>query len=147
MSWNASVESQINNNFYTAKKQVADNLPVIVDRTPAAVLNIANAAQQIQTSKNAVESGLESMRRYANGLSSSMSQAIHTSSDTNDDIARREAIVKGMKLKVKAGKQLYEVRKEQAAALQHPFDPLWRDPADRRLESKTSLPPSYTIEP
>lgn len=144
MSWNSEIEAKFLNDVEKEKKVINDNLPIIVDRTPAAVLNLSGAAQQISTSKNATQTSIDVIRRKTSEIENIVNDITNNTSSTRNAIDTKRQEIDTLKKTVTQGEMLDALRKEQAAALQTKSDGsrhsswmgLWRPLAQ---ESRTGL--------
>lgn len=144
MSWNSATEAQMDSDVQNAVSQCDINFPVIIDRTPAAVLDLNGASSQITTAKNAIEQSIEKIRFNTQRLTQNInSMASKTEEDTRR-LQERKSSVEELKKRVAEEKTLYELRLEQARSLKHKYDGnyhsswlgLWRPLTD---ESRTGL--------
>jgi hypothetical protein len=132
------------NSIEKEKKAIEDNLPIILDRTPAAVLNLAGAAQQINASKTVIQSSLDEIRRKTADVSKVIENITESTSSTRNAINIQRQEVTELKKVITQGETLDAIRKEQAAALHAKEEGsrhsswmgLWRPLAE---ESRTGL--------
>ena len=144
MSWDPEIEAKYTNSVEKEKKAIDDNLPIILDRTPAAVLNLAGAVQQINASKAVIQSSLDGIRRATADVSNVIDNITETTSSTRNAIDIRRQEVTELKKVITQGETLDAIRKEQAAALHakeagnrhSSWMGLWRPLAE---ESRTGL--------
>jgi hypothetical protein len=144
MSWDSEIEARYMNDVEKEKKVINDNLPIIMDRTPAAVLNLPGAAQQITTSKNATQASIDAIRRRTTEIAKIVDDITNNTSATRNAIETKRQEVDVLKKTVTQGEVLDGIRKEQVAALHGKTDGsrhsswmgLWRPLAQ---ESRTGL--------
>ncbi len=144
MSWNSTAENRYVAEIEKETKIVNDNLPIILDRTPAAVLNIQGAAQQITTSKSAVQSSIDTIKRKTGEVKGVVDSMITQTATLRTSIQTKREASQELKKKVEGGEVLSAIRKEQTEALANKgagifhssWVGLWRPLAE---ESRTGL--------
>ena len=144
MSWNSTAETRYVAEIEKEKKIVNDNLPIILDRTPAAVLNLQGAEQQITTSKSAVQASIDTIKRKTAEVKNVVDSMISNTATLRTSIEAKREVTQDLKKKVEGGEVLSAIRKEQAEALSNKglgnlhssWVGLWRPLAE---ESRTGL--------
>lgn len=144
MSWNSTAENRYVAEIEKEKKIVNDNLPIILDRTPAAVLNLQGAEQQINTSKSAIQSAIDTIKRKTAEVKNVVDSMVAKTATLRNSIESKREVTQDLKKKVEGGEVLNAIRKEQAEALDNKglgnlhssWVGLWRPLAE---ESRTGL--------
>lgn len=117
MSWNQTIQATMDESVNNALADINVNFPVIMDRTPAAVLNLNGAASQISTAKNKIEGGIETIKRNTNVIIQTMETIANNAQDVTANLRERREETERLKNKVAEAKKLYDLRREQAVVL------------------------------
>jgi hypothetical protein len=135
MAWNAE---QSNKDMLEAQEQIQIQLKVVKDRTPAAVLQLPNAQQDVDKAKQTVESLHERMRRTINSVQSAIDSMSSKTAGIRATIESKRNKVADLDKSVSEAQTLADIRKEQAEALKQKYDAtyhsswlgLWRPLSD-----------------
>lgn len=119
MSWNPSLDAQLNSDVNNAMSQCDVQLPIIMDRTPAAALNLNGASSQIMRAKQLVEEGIGRIRRNTSTIVQTMDTLTNNAEQATHNVEGQKHDVDELKQKVSKAKELYELRKEQAMELKN----------------------------
>jgi hypothetical protein len=115
--WNAEIKARTGSTARTAKKQIDDNLPVILDSINGVVMGLPGYQARTDRSKSTVIGGIETMKRTTNELkelNGLVAQQIETLGRTMEEEKKEVARLKS---EAKETDQLTALRKEQAAEL------------------------------
>lgn len=115
--WTADIKARVDAAVQTAKKQIDDNLPVILNSTQGAVMGLPGYQTAIDRAKNTVGGGIESVRRTTNEVKELNRLAAAQSELLRRKIAQSKEEVARLKEEEKTSGQLIALRKEQAAEL------------------------------
>ena len=120
------------------------NLRTIIDRTPAAVLNLSGAATDVATAKRVVETGLSRLTQMTNEIDTATEQVAAKGKATGAEYNTKKKEITTLKTETEKNKELLEIRKAQAESLKTKYASgfhssylgLWRPLAD---ETRTAL--------
>jgi len=124
-----------------AAKQATDNFSVVVDRTPAAVMNMPGAQQQITTSKQYIEQSVQTVARTINEVVGRIDEMVRSKANVRNDIDAKRQEVEQVKKDVLEAQGINTIRKEQAEALKTKYGSsyhtswlgLWRPLSDQSI--------------
>jgi hypothetical protein len=122
MMWDATIEAAARRTVQEATATANLNLPVSVDRTPSAVLNLPGAQNAIDTAQSAVDSSIETIRRTTNNVKRAGDSASAESEELRRNIESRQGAVEQAKTTVSEAQVLSGIRQEQSAALKNKYD-------------------------
>ena len=119
--WNDEIKARTDSTAQTAKKQIDDNLPVIVDSTQGVVMGLPGYQEATERAKNTVLGGIETIRRTTNEI-----KGLNTMAAQQIDVLRRKIEeekkeVVRLKSEEAESNQLTSLRKEQAAELKQKY--------------------------
>jgi hypothetical protein len=120
------------------------NLRTIIDRTPAAVLNLSGAATDVANAKRTVETGLSRIIQMTNEIDKATEQVAAKGKATGAEYNTKKKEITALKTETEKNKELLEIRKAQAESLKTKYVSgfhssylgLWRPLAD---ETRTAL--------
>jgi hypothetical protein len=120
------------------------NLRTIIDRTPAAVLNLSGAATEVANAKRAVETGLSRLTQMTNEIDTATEQVAAKGKTSGAEYNDKKKLITALKTETEKNKELLEIRKAQADSLKTKYASgfhssylgLWRPLAD---ETRTAL--------
>ena len=117
MSWNQAIERKMTADVELAKKQIDENARIVLDRTPAAVLNLPGAASQVQTGKQAIETGIQTIQNHTIAINGIIDAISNETKDIRKKLSEEQDEEKRLFGKVEEEKRVYELRNDQALAL------------------------------
>lgn len=135
MAWNAAESEKA---MSEAQAQVQLQLNVAKQRTPAAVLQLPNAQQDVDKAKQSVETLHEQMRRTINSVQTAIDTMSAKTTDIRTIIQTKRTQVAELDKSVLEAQTLANIRKEQAEALKQKYNAnyhsswlgLWRPLSD-----------------
>ena len=134
-SWNATEAEKA---MSEAQAQIQLQLNVAKQRTPAAVLQLPNAQQDVNNAKQAIISHHEQMRRIINSVQTAIETMGAKTANIRTTIQTKREQVAELDKSVLEAQTLADIRKEQAEALKQKYDAnyhsswlgLWRPLSD-----------------
>jgi len=137
-------EAAMNAAVNTAKSQFTTNISTIPDRTPAAVLNLPGAAADIDNAKRTIEHAIDAVKVQTTHLTSILNNIIREGQQSAQELNAKRGDIEHMEKNVSETKTIFELRKEQSAALVKKYEGnyhsswlgLWRPLKD---ETRTGL--------
>jgi len=137
--WNADMENSYKSQVNAARKQAEDNFSVVVDRTPAAVLDLPGATEDVNRSKRLIEQALQSVKRRTQDISSEIDKITASKAQIRNDLNVKKEETHVVKRQVQEARELNKLRQEQATELQRKYGSnlhtsylgLWRPLADQ----------------
>lgn len=119
--WNADIENSYRNQVNNAIKQANDNFSVVVDRTPAAVLNLPGAAEQVNRSKQFIEQAVQTVKQRTNDVAQAIGTLVASKAQIRNDLNSKKDETHIVKQQVNEAKELNKLRQEQAVELQRKY--------------------------
>ena len=119
--WNADIEKSYKNQVAAATKQAQDNFSVVLDRAPAAVLNLPGAQTQVNRSKQLIEQAVQTVKQRAQGISNEIDNISASKAQVRNDLNRKKEETHVVKRQVQEARELNKLRQEQAAELQRKY--------------------------
>jgi hypothetical protein len=119
--WNADMEKSYTRQVTDAKKQAEDNFSVVMDRTPAAVLDLPGAQAQVNRSKQLIEQAVQSVKQKAKDISSDIDKIAASKAQIRNDLNIKKGETHIVKRQVQEARELNKLRQEQAAELQRKY--------------------------
>ena len=137
--WNGTIENTYRNQVRDASKQATDNFSVVVDRTPAAVLNLPGALDQVNRSKQLIEQAVQTVKQRTADVGNAIASIVATKAEVRNELKMKKDETTTVSLEVKAARELNQLRQEQAAELKKKYGSnlhtsylgLWRPLADQ----------------
>ena len=137
--WNSSIEGSHNALVEQATKEATDMFQPILDRTPAAVLNLPGAVADIERYKIAVMKGVNTVRQKSSEVGNLIDTISSLSDALKNNVDDKRTQVTNMGKTVSDAQVLFDIRKEQAAALETKYGSnlhtswlgLWRPLSDQ----------------
>jgi len=115
--WEADTKARIDSTVQTARKQVDDNLPVILNSTEGAVMGLSGYQSSIDNAKSSVVGGIDTLQRTTNQVKELNRLASEQIGTLRTKIERTKEEVSRLKETDTKSDQLLALRAEQAAEL------------------------------
>jgi len=139
--WSPDIESTYRNQVLTATKQAQDNFSVVIDRAPAAAMNMPGAQDQITQSKQFIEQAIQTVGRVGNEVAKRIDDIVASKANLRDTIHTKKDDADKLKRELFEARNLNAIRKEQAAELKKKYSSnyhtswlgLWRPLADQSV--------------
>ena len=119
--WNADIEKSYRSQVTDATKQAQDNFSVVMDRTPAAVLNLPGAQDQVNRSKQLIEQAVQSVKQRTRDISNEIDKIAANKAQIRNDLNVKKEETHVIKRQVHEARELNKLRQEQAAELQRKY--------------------------
>lgn len=97
------------------------NLKTIMDRTPAAALNLPGASSDINAAKTAVEANLSRLAQMTNEIDAATQQATTLGKQYGSKYVDTKAQIDTLKKETTQNKNLFEIRKAQTDSLKQKY--------------------------
>ena len=119
--WNADMENSYKSQVAAVRKQAEDNFSVVMDRTPAAVLDLPGAQHQVNRSKQLIEQAVQSVKQRTQDVSNEIDKISASKAQIRNDLNIKKGETHVVKQQVKEARELNKLRQEQAAELQRKY--------------------------
>ena len=137
--WNGEIEHRFRNDINTANTNAYQHFSIVLDRTPAAVLNLPGAADQINRAKQIIEQSVHTVQQRTNEVEATIQEIVRQKSGMRHKIELKKQESHQLKQQVQKARELNALRKEQAAELKQKYDSnyhtsyigLWRPLAEQ----------------
>ena len=137
--WNGNIENRFRNDINTARNSANQNFSTVMNRTPAAVLNLPDAANQVNRAKQIIEQSVHTVQQRTNEVEATIQSLVAAKANVRHDIQVKKKESQQLKQEVNKARELNALRKEQAAALKVKYGSnyhtsylgLWRPLAER----------------
>jgi hypothetical protein len=137
--WNADIEQRYRSDVNTAYSNAYQNFSAVRDRTPAAVLNLPGAVDQVNRAKQIIEQSVHTLQQRTNDIATAITSLVNSKTNIRQDINTKKQETQRLKQEVEKARELNALRKEQAAELKIKYGSnyhtsylgLWRPLADQ----------------
>jgi len=119
--WNADIENSYRSQVNGATKQAEDNFSVVMDRTPATVLNLPGAADDVNRSKQLIERAVQVVKQRTNDVSAAIDQIAANKAQIRNDLHVKKEETHVVKRQVEEARELHKLRQEQAEELKRKY--------------------------
>ena len=119
--WNADIEKSYKNQVAAATKQAQDNFSVVMNRTPAAVLNLPGAVENVNRSKRLIEQAVQTVKQRTQDISNEIDKIAARKAQVRNDLNIKKGETHVVKRQVHEARELNKLRQEQAAELQRKY--------------------------
>lgn len=115
------MENSYRSQVTSATKQAEDNFSVVMDRTPAAVLDLPGAQDQVNRSKQLIEQAVQSVKQRTQDVSGEIDKITASKAQIRNDLNVKKGETHVVKRQVQEARELNKLRQEQAAELQRKY--------------------------
>ena len=119
--WSADIDRNYRNTVNAAVKQANDNFSTVIDRTPASVLNLPGATDQVNQSKQLIEQAVQTVRRSSTDVSNTIDQIVAAKARLRGELTDNKKEVEHTQQAVREARELNKLRTEQAEELKKKY--------------------------
>lgn len=117
MAWNSSIAKNYETMRNEQKRVIESSCKTIIDRTPAAAINIKESVQQVYDAKNTIAITLNILKAKTDELKFIVDKLDQENKRTKNEINRTKQELKEMKTTYREKRIVDDLRKEQADSL------------------------------
>ncbi len=117
MAWNPDIARNYESIRNEQKSNIESSCKIILDRTPAAAINITESVKQVYDSKNAVTVALSILKAKTDELKIVVEKLDQENKQTKREINKTKQVLKEMRATYREKRIIDDLRKEQADSL------------------------------